>query len=109
MESVLVTTCSFRQHSYNDVNAVVSALPGFGGGTGEIFLDGVRCNGTEQRLEDCRHNGVGLHNCALDHHEDAGIVCHSGMLGPHALCLVMASLPCILLVIAACMWSINMT
>lgn len=64
----------------HNVDAVVSALSGFGGGEGEILLDTVRCNGTEQRLEDCPHNGIGIHNCALDHHEDAGVVCHSGKL-----------------------------
>ena len=62
------------------MDAVVSALSGYGGGEGEILLDTIRCNGTEKRLEDCPHNGIGIHNCALDHHEDAGVVCHSGML-----------------------------
>ena len=58
----------------------MSAVLGYGGGQGEILLDTVLCNGTEQRLEDCPHDGIGLHNCALDHQEDAGVVCHSGKL-----------------------------
>ena len=38
--------------------AVVSAVLGFGGGMGEVVMDSVRCNGLEQRLEDCRHFGI---------------------------------------------------
>ena len=49
---------------------VVSALSGFGGGKGEIFIDNAHCIGTEKRLEDCPHNGVRNHNCALDHHDN---------------------------------------
>ncbi len=45
----------------------------FGGGSGGIFLDYVQCNGTEQRLIDCTHNGLGVHNC--DHTGDAGLRC----------------------------------
>ena len=59
--------------------AVVSALSRFGGGKGEIFIDNAHCVGTERRPEDCPHNGVRNHNCALDHHEDAGVICHSGL------------------------------
>ena len=38
-----------------------------------IWLDNVICNGSESRLIDCQHNGVGNHNC--DHHKDAGVTC----------------------------------
>ena len=58
---------------------VVSALPAFGGGTGEIFIDNARCDGSEDRLEQCPHNGIGNHNCEQDDHsEDAGVICLSG-------------------------------
>ena len=49
----------------------------FGSGSGPIYLDNVACTGTETRLEDCSHNGVGIHDCS--HYEDAGVTCTSKM------------------------------
>ena len=45
----------------------------FGGGNGEIFLDNVRCTGSENSLLDCDANDIGEHNC--QHYEDAGVRC----------------------------------
>uniref|UniRef100_A0A8I6ALS1 Scavenger receptor cysteine-rich domain-containing protein DMBT1 n=1 Tax=Rattus norvegicus TaxID=10116 RepID=A0A8I6ALS1_RAT len=45
----------------------------FGDGSGPIFLDDVRCLGTETNLGHCHHLGLSVHNC--EHHEDAGAVC----------------------------------
>ncbi len=42
-------------------------------GTGQIWLDGVRCTGDESSLFSCSHKGLGVHNCG--HAEDAGVLC----------------------------------
>ena len=47
-------------------------------GTGQIVLDDLRCTGSESRLIDCPHGGLGNHNC--DHSQDAGVRCSSGII-----------------------------
>ncbi|KAM4609193.1 uncharacterized protein marco [Polymixia lowei] len=42
-------------------------------GTGKIWLDDLRCTGTEINIFDCPRSNVGVHNC--QHEEDAGVQC----------------------------------
>ncbi|XP_037542684.1 macrophage receptor MARCO [Nematolebias whitei] len=42
-------------------------------GSGKIWLDELRCMGTETDIFDCVHGGVGTHNC--NHNEDVGVQC----------------------------------
>ena len=52
-------------------------------GTGSIFLDNVQCTGTESRIIDCPHNGVGTHNCV--HSEDVGVRCQLRMFSVYII------------------------
>ena len=51
----------------------VAITTGFTNGAGQIWLDDVRCRGTETRLIDCPARALGTHNCG--HSEDAGVRC----------------------------------
>ena len=58
--------------------AAINVGRGGGRGTGAIFLDDVGCSGNETNLNDCPHNGIGVHNCY--HWKDAGVVCLQGVI-----------------------------
>ena len=60
--------------SYQSIlGATGVSLATFGQGTGSIWLDNVRCVGTETRLADCPANDIGTNDCS--HFEDAGVRC----------------------------------
>ena len=61
-----------RQLGYG---TAVSALAAYGGGSGPIWYDDLRCSGHEDNLTQCGHRGLRVHNC--DHSEDAGVICAS--------------------------------
>ena len=45
----------------------------FGSGTGQIWMDNLRCTGNETNLDECEFQGWGVHNCG--HYEDASVTC----------------------------------
>ncbi|XP_065121679.1 scavenger receptor cysteine-rich domain-containing group B protein isoform X2 [Paramisgurnus dabryanus] len=61
-----------RELGYGDATEAKSNAY-FGKGSGQIWLDDIKCNGTESNLKSCRSNTWGVHNCG--HHEDAGVIC----------------------------------
>ena len=51
----------------------VTKTQAYGIGIGNIYFDEVSCLGTESDITECRHAGVGRHDCA--HLEDAAVLC----------------------------------
>ena len=57
---------------------VTVSAPGsarFGTASGQIWLDDVRCSGSESLIDNCQHRGWGEHNC--NHNKDASVICSS--------------------------------
>ena len=57
---------------YPGADAAVQSAA-FGEGQGNIVLDDVECQGDEDNLSECFHQGFLLENCG--HSEDAGVRC----------------------------------
>ena len=41
-----------------------------------FHLDNVNCDGSERKLSECYHLGIGVHNC-YQGSEEAGVICKS--------------------------------
>ena len=54
-------------------NGIAKPKAHYGAGTGKIFIDDLKCSGTEKNPFSCTHRGWGKHNC--NHDEDAGVIC----------------------------------
>ncbi|KAI8517426.1 scavenger receptor [Branchiostoma belcheri] len=67
-----------RMLGYSEASEVRSSAY-FGEGSGDIYMDDLRCSGDESSLFHCTYAGWGVHNCG--HHEDVGIVCASTAAG----------------------------
>ncbi|CAI8029055.1 Neurotrypsin, partial [Geodia barretti] len=65
--------CNQLRLSNNTGYPVRYAYYDYGMGRGPIFLDDVDCSGDEERLIDCEHNGISVHDCY--HYQDAGVYC----------------------------------
>ena len=61
-----------RQLGFELGTAIGSA--GFGRGSGSIWLDSVKCNGSESILASCGHLGIGI-TIKCYHSKDAGVKC----------------------------------
>lgn len=59
---------------FSDPRPIITSI--FGEEDGPIVLDNLQCNGNENFLTDCPHNGVGIHMCT--HHNDASVFCADG-------------------------------
>ena len=89
MLRLFVDNWAITEVSYNHFNLIIpltttahlSMLRHPVSSNGSLFyhLDDVHCTGDEAKLSDCRHNGVGNHNCAV-RREEAGVLCISKLL-----------------------------
>ena len=67
--------CFCFQHNIGATVILNASEAGFGVPTGPVLFDEANCLGSESRLANCRHNGVGTLNC--DHSKDVGLRCQA--------------------------------
>lgn len=68
-----LVVCRMLKHS--GVGTLFSSASEYGvvSDSVNIWLDNLKCRGTENSLMECKHRGWGINNCG--HFEDVGIVC----------------------------------
>uniref|UniRef100_A0A1X7UUM2 SRCR domain-containing protein n=1 Tax=Amphimedon queenslandica TaxID=400682 RepID=A0A1X7UUM2_AMPQE len=64
------------QLGYPTTGAVYRHMAYFGEGRGTIYLDDVKCNGSESSLLSCSHLSSDDHSVDCYHHEDVGVICN---------------------------------
>jgi len=57
----------------------------YGGSNGTIWLDDIRCDGTERHISECSHEGWGIHNCGHDEVVAVSCIGDSSTIGPTIL------------------------
>ena len=57
----------------------------YGQGVGPLLLDDIVCLGTEDRLYDCQHGGIGMTDFCRGHLDDAGLECTESTLSQKLL------------------------
>ena len=56
---------------------IVATAITHGHGKGPVHLDHLQCTGEEMSLFNCSHDGVGIHDCAVNDY--ARVICYNGM------------------------------
>ena len=71
---ICIVTCScILTAAVGSTGSVAFSSAHFGRGTGPIYLDNVRCSGSESKLANCPHSPSV--SCYYGHLEDAGVRC----------------------------------
>ncbi len=62
-----------------------------------IWLNNLRCLGTEDSLNSCSHSGVGNHDCT--HGQDVGLKCGGGEDGIYAHGCMLIDVPLLIIIV----------
>jgi len=71
----LVAMCNIFCCCFRFIGKTLRGSDKYGAGVGPIWLDNVKCTGSETNIGSCLHNGWGLLDCL--HSEDVSIRCVS--------------------------------